>query len=92
MRLSESQSRELLCKYGAYVTEACDKCGTGLGPFRWTIGGETGAWCSQKCRDGIERQVGMCQGCGVSLAGQAKRRPLLLGCLQDAPASCGPGE
>ena len=72
MRLSESQSRELLCKCGAYVTEACDKCGTVLGPIRWTISGETGAWCSQKCRDGIERQAGMCQGCGVSLAGKRK--------------------
>jgi hypothetical protein len=62
----------LLRVHGAYVTEACDRCGAVLRPIRWTILGEPGAWCSQKCRDGIERQAGMCQGCGVSLQGKRK--------------------
>lgn len=31
MRLTELKSRELLEKYGVYVTEVCDKCGKILG-------------------------------------------------------------
>src|ERR1035437_4906843 len=72
MRLSEAQSYELLRVHGAYVTEACDRCGTVLGPIRWTIRGVPEAWCSQKCRDGVDRQPGVCRGCGTALTG--KRR------------------
>jgi hypothetical protein len=72
MRLTEVQSRELSRVYGAYVTEACDRCGAALGPIRWTLRDKPGAWCSQKCRDGIERQAGVCQGCGTSLKGMRK--------------------
>ena len=72
MRLTEVQSRKLLRVSGAYVTEACDRCGAALGPIRWTFRDEPGAWCSEKCRDGIERQAGKCQGCGVSLNGKRK--------------------
>jgi hypothetical protein len=72
MRLSEARSRELLHLYGAYVTEACDRCGAAIGPNRWTICGEPGAWCSKKCRDGAVRRAGVCQGCGVSINGKKK--------------------
>src|SRR5580700_7609976 len=72
MRLSEEQSRRVLRKHGVYFTEVCDRCGTVLGPIRWTIRGDPGAWCSQKCRDGIERRARTCQGCGVSLLGKRK--------------------
>ncbi len=54
MRLIEPQSRELLAKHGAYVTEVCDKCGKILGHVRFTSYGEPGAWCSRECRDGVE--------------------------------------
>ena len=66
------QSRELLRVYGAYVTEACDRCGAALGSIRWKFRDEPGAWCSEKCRDGIERQAGVCHGCSVSLKGMRK--------------------
>ena|ERR1700726_489451 len=72
MQLSEGQSRQLLLEHGVYSLEACDRCGALLGSVRWTTLGELGAWCSQKCRDGIERQAGVCQGCGVSLNGKRK--------------------
>jgi hypothetical protein len=72
MRLTEAQSSELLRAYGAYVMEACDRCGAALGPTRWTILGELGAWCSRRCRNGVDHQPGLCRGCGTSLAG--KRR------------------
>jgi uncharacterized Zn finger protein (UPF0148 family) len=55
-----------------YISEVCDRCGTVIGPIRWTIRGEPGVWCSQECRDGIERQARTCQGCGVSLLGKRK--------------------
>jgi hypothetical protein len=58
--------------HGVYVTETCDKCGTVLGPIRWALRDEPGAWCSQKCRDGEEHRHGVCRGCGTPLAG--KRR------------------
>jgi hypothetical protein len=78
MRLTEVQSRELSRVYGAYVTEACGRCGAVLGPIRWTFRDEPGAWCSQKCRDGIERQAGMCLGCGSSATGGKRCRKVLL--------------
>lgn len=72
MKLSQEQSGQLLLAHGICITEACDRCGKILGHVRWTTRGEPGAWCSQKCRDRIERQAGMCQGCGVSLQGKRK--------------------
>jgi hypothetical protein len=72
MQLTEAQSRALLHAHGAYVTEACDRCGAVLGSIRWTIRGESGAWCSRKCRDGVDHQPGVCCGCGTSLAGKQR--------------------
>jgi hypothetical protein len=50
------------------------RCGAILVPVRWTILGEPGAWCSRRCRDGVDHphQPGVCLGCGTSLGG--KRR------------------
>ena len=72
MRLTEAQSRELLRTQGAYLTEACDGCGKILGPVRHTSQGEKGEWCSQLCRDGVERKAGVCRNCGTSLNGKRK--------------------
>jgi hypothetical protein len=72
MRLTEEQSRALLAKRGAYVTEVCDKCGKILGPIRFTRCGQAGEWCSKRCRDGFERKPGTCLGCGVPLNGKRK--------------------
>ena len=72
MRLTEAQSRELLTTHGAYVAEACDRCGKIFGPVRYTRQGEKGEWCSQHCRDGVERKVGACRGCETPLNGKRK--------------------
>jgi hypothetical protein len=72
MKLIREQSQKLLRECGVWITEACDKCGKLLGPVRWTVRGESGAWCSRKCRDGVDHQPGVCRGCGTTLAG--KRR------------------
>jgi hypothetical protein len=72
MRLTEEQSLALLERYGAFVTEVCDKCGKILGSIRFTRFGQNGEWCSKHCRDGFERKPGICLGCGVALNG--KRR------------------
>jgi len=72
MRLTEAQSRELLRTRGVYVAEACDRCTRILGPVRWTVQGQLGAWCSRKCRDGFEHRAHTCYGCGVSLNGKRK--------------------
>ncbi len=72
MRLTEAQSRELLRIHGAYVTAACDKCGKIIGPVCITKYGQTGEWCSKRCRDGFERKPGTCLGCGVPLIGMRK--------------------
>jgi hypothetical protein len=72
MRLSEEHSRQLLRTRGVYVTQVCDRCGTILGPVRFTRQGEGGAWCSRACRDGADHKPGLCRGCGVSLAGKRK--------------------
>jgi hypothetical protein len=71
-RLTEEQSRALLERYGAFVTDVCDKCGKILGPVRFTRCGQAGEWCSKACRDGFERKPGTCLGCGVSLNGKRK--------------------
>ena len=72
MRLSEKQSSQVLRTHGVYFTEVCDRCGRVIGPIRWTIRGEPGAWCSRKCRDGVDHQPGVCLGCGTSLAGERR--------------------
>jgi len=70
MQLTIQQSRELLDKFGCYVTEACDQCGRILGPVRYTRRGESGVWCSRECRDGKEAHApGTCLTCRASLAG-----------------------
>ncbi len=70
MRISEAQSLALLRTHGAYVTEACDGCGKILGPVRYSRQREKGEWCSQLCRDGVERKAGVCYGCGTPLNGK----------------------
>ena len=45
---------QLKARRGIYLTEACDACGALLGAVRYTRRGESGAWCSAKCRDGAE--------------------------------------
>ena len=72
MKLTETQSREVLAKHGTYVMAACDKCGEILGPVRFTRYGQAGEWCSKRCRDGFERKPGICLGCGVPLIGMRK--------------------
>ena len=72
MRLTEAQSRELLAKYGVFVTEVCDRCGKILGHVRFARYGEPGEWCSRLCRDGIEHKAGACRTCGASLSGKRK--------------------
>ena len=72
MRLTEAQSRELLREHGAYVTEACDRCGAVLGPIQWTILGEPGAWCSQKCREGVDHRLPVRPKCSKVRARSAK--------------------
>src|SRR6267154_907625 len=62
----------LLARYGICPNEACDKCGKMLGEVRWTRKDMPETFCSQFCRDGVERINGRCDGCGVDLAG--KRR------------------
>jgi len=44
----------LQIEHGIYVIEACNKCGSLIGPVRWTRAGEPGTWCSAICRDGVE--------------------------------------
>jgi hypothetical protein len=72
MQLNEGQSRKLMRTHGIYAKEACDRCGRILGPVRWTLRDQQGAWCSPKCRDGVDRSPGVCRGCGTPLNGKRK--------------------
>jgi hypothetical protein len=72
MRLSSFQSSELLRVHGVWLNEAGSSCGKVLGHLRFTRKDEAGAWCSQKCRDGVERQTGTCIQYGASLEGKRK--------------------
>jgi hypothetical protein len=72
MQITETQSRELLQTHDVYVTEACDRCRQILGHVRYTRRDETGEWCSRACRDGVDKNPGLCRGCGTTLVG--KRR------------------
>jgi hypothetical protein len=70
MMLTTQQSCELLAKHGCYAKEACNRCGQILGPIRYTRSGDSGVWCSRKCRDGKEAHTpGTCKACGASLSG-----------------------
>jgi len=57
MKLTTGQSRELLERFGCYVTEACDKCGRFLGAVRYTRKEEFGEWCSRECRGDSQREA-----------------------------------
>ena len=72
MPLSEAQSRALVRAHSTNVKEVCDRSGGVLGPIRFTRQGDTRAWCSHACRDGIDHAPGACRDCGTSLVG--KRR------------------
>jgi len=72
MRLTAEQQATGLGEHGVCANEACDKCGRVLAEVRWTRRDLPETFCSQLCRDGVERGFGRCNGCGVDLAG--KRR------------------
>jgi hypothetical protein len=72
MKLTVEQRERAFTTYGICADEACDKCGRVLAEVRWTRRDMPEAYCSQLCRDGVERVNGRCDGCGVDLAG--KRR------------------
>jgi hypothetical protein len=77
MKLTSEQTQKLLCDFGIWIAEACDKCGQLLGSVRWTRSGEPEEFCSAACRDGFksdstrENSVwAFCKNCGTSLAGK----------------------
>lgn len=72
MHINHEQAREALRLHGVYLLEACDGCKRLLGPVHFTRRGDSRAWCSRACRDGVEHSPTVCRGCGTSLVG--KRR------------------
>jgi hypothetical protein len=72
VRLTTEQQGRAFAAYGVCANEACDECGRVLAEVRWTRRDISETYCSQLCRDGVERVKGRCDGCGVDLAG--KRR------------------
>jgi len=72
MRLTAEQQAKAFSQLGVCANEACDRCGKLLAEIRWTRKDHLEAYCSRLCRDGAERVMGRCDGCGVDLAG--KRR------------------
>ena len=75
MKLTEEQSRELFCRTGNYLKEACDRCGKPLAEARFARRGEPGDWCSAECRGGVKAapqkaRQRACRQCGVSLRGK----------------------
>ncbi len=73
MLLTNEQSAKIWRTHGAWVREACDKCGKViLDSVTWTIRGEPGVYCSQVCRDGFAEAYGKCRQCGASLAGKKR--------------------
>jgi hypothetical protein len=72
LRLTVEQQARAFAAYGVRANEACDKCGKVLTEVRWARRDMPETYCSQLCRDGVERLKGQCAGCGVDLAG--KRR------------------
>jgi hypothetical protein len=74
MRLTAQQSYELLAKHGCYIKEVCDRCGKGIGPVCYTRAGDSGVWCSRKCRGGANaREPRTCKHCKAKLP-EGKRR------------------
>jgi|SRR5215469_14778839 len=57
MRLTSQQQDALRRERGIFANEACDRCGKLLGSVRYTRKGEPGEWCSELCRDGVERKA-----------------------------------
>jgi hypothetical protein len=47
------------------TVRSVDRCAAILGAVRWTLRDEPGVWCSQKCRDGVDHEVGVCRVCGI---------------------------
>jgi hypothetical protein len=72
VKLTAEQEARAFAAYGVCGNEACDRCGKVLAEVRWTRRDMPETYCSQLCRDGVERTKGRCDGCGVDLAG--KRR------------------
>jgi hypothetical protein len=72
MKLTTEQQARALEACGVCANEACDECRKVLAEVRWTRRDMPETYCSQLCRDGVERGIGRCDGCGVDLAG--KRR------------------
>ena len=72
MRLTAEQQARVFAAHGVCRNEACDRCGKVLAEVHWTRRDMPETYCSQLCRDGVERGIGRCDGCGVDLAG--KRR------------------
>lgn len=72
VRLTVEQQAKAFAAYGVCVNEVCDRCGKVLAEVRWTRRDMRETYCSQLCRDGVERSISRCDGCGVDLAG--KRR------------------
>jgi len=56
MTISPELQNRLRDEYGVYATEACDRCGRVLGVVRFTRAGDSGVWCSRKCRGDSESQ------------------------------------
>jgi hypothetical protein len=57
MDLSTELRKRLLIDCGICVAEACDRCGTLVGPIRFTRIEDSGVWCSRECRGDGERRV-----------------------------------
>jgi hypothetical protein len=72
MRLTAEQRARVFTEHGVCANEACDRCRKVLAEVSWTRKNMSEAYCSRLCRDGVERLKGLCDGCGVDLAG--KRR------------------
>ena len=72
MYINQKQAREALRIHGVYLIEAVDGCERLLGPVRFTSRGDSRAWCSRACRDGVDQNPGKCRGCGTSLVGKTR--------------------
>ncbi len=72
MRLTAEQRARVFTEHGVCANEACDRCRKVLAEISWTRKDMPETYCSRLCRDGVERLMGRCDGCGIDLAG--KRR------------------
>src|SRR6266404_1339830 len=72
MRLTAEQQARIFTEHGVCANEACDRCSKVLAEISWTRKDMPETYCSRLCRDGVERLMGRCDGCGIDLAG--KRR------------------